>query len=97
MIPNRKAQTIIVSGLRPRSCDIYFAVFDQSGNQRPSKVMASIPADVIHKVTLHAGNGAVIAEGKDVTQYAEGRKCHPADSRRYEPQRRRLQRLVYGL
>ena len=34
--------------------------------------MASIPADVIHEVTLHAGNGAVIAEGKDVTQYAEG-------------------------
>ena len=73
MIPNRKAQTIIVGGLRPREgCDIYFAVVDQSDNQRPSKVMASIPADVIHKVTLHAGNGAVIAEGKDVTQYAEG-------------------------
>lgn len=73
MIPNRKAQTIIVSGLRPRqSCDIYFAVFDQSGNQRSQKVMALIPADVIYKVTLHAGNGAVIAEGKDITQYAEG-------------------------
>ena len=73
MIPNRKAQTIIVSGLRPREgCDIYFSVFDQSGNQRSQKVMASIPADVIYKVTLHAGNGAVIAEGKDVTQYAEG-------------------------
>ena len=72
-IPNRKAQTIIVGGLRPREgCDIYFAVFDQSGNQRSQKVMASIPADVIYKVTLHAGNGAVIAEGKDVTQYAEG-------------------------
>ena len=73
VIPNRKAQTIIVDGLRPRQgCDIYFRVVDQSDNQRPSKVMASIPADVIHKVTLHAGNGAVIAEGKDVTQYAEG-------------------------
>ena len=73
MIPNRKAQTIIVSGLRPREgCDIYFSVFDQSGNQRSQKVMASIPADVIYKVTLHAGNGAVIAEGKDITQYAEG-------------------------
>ena len=73
VIPNRKAQTIIVGGLRPRQgCDIYFRVVDQSDNQRPSKVMASIPADVIHKVTLHAGNGAVIAEGKDVTQYAEG-------------------------
>ena len=73
MIPNRKAQTIIVSGLRPREgCDIYFFVSDQSGNQRSQKVMASIPADVIHKVTLHAGNGAVIAEGKDITQYAEG-------------------------
>ena len=72
-IPNRKAQTIIVSGLRPRQgCDIYFSVFDQSDNQYPQKVMASIPADVIHKVTLHAGNGAVIAEGKDITQYAEG-------------------------
>ena len=72
-IPNRKAQTIIVSGLRPRQgCDIYFRVVDQSGNQYPQKVMASIPADVIHEVTLHAGNGAVIAEGKDVTQYAEG-------------------------
>ena len=73
VIPNRKAQTIIVDGLRPRQgCDIYFRVVDQSDNQRPSKVMASIPADVIHKVTLHAGNGAVIAEGKDITQYAEG-------------------------
>lgn len=73
-IPNRKAQTIIVSGLRPREgCDIYFAVFDQRGNQYPQKVMASIPADVIYKVTLHAGNGAVIAEGKDITQYAEGK------------------------
>ena len=73
MIPNRKEQTIIVGGLQPREgCDIYFAVFDQSGNQYSQKVMASIPADVIHKVTLHAGNGAVIAEGKDVTQYAEG-------------------------
>lgn len=72
-IPNRKAQTIIVSGLRPRQgCDICFSVFDQSGNQYPQRVMASIPADVIHEVTLHAGNGAVIAEGKDVTQYAEG-------------------------
>ena len=72
-IPNRKAQTIIVSGLRPRQgCDIYFRVVDQSDNQYPQKVMASIPADVIHEVTLHAGNGAVIAEGKDVTQYAEG-------------------------
>lgn len=72
-IPNRKAQTIIVGGLRPREgCDIYFTVVDQSGNQYPQKVMASIPADVIHKVTLHAGNGAVIAEGKDVIQYAEG-------------------------
>ncbi len=72
-IPNRKAQTIIVGGLRSRQgCDIYFAVFDQSGNQYPQKVMASIPADVIHEVTLHAGNGAVIAEGKDITQYAEG-------------------------
>ena len=74
VIPNRKAQTIIVDGLRPRQgCDIYFRVVDQSDNQRPSKVMASIPADVIHKVTLHAGNGAVIAEGKDITQYAEGK------------------------
>ena len=73
VIPNRKAQTIIVDGLRPREgCDIYFRVVDQSDNQYPQKVMASIPADVIHKVTLHAGNGAVIAEGKDVTQYAEG-------------------------
>ena len=73
VIPNRKAQTIIVSGLRSRQgCDIYFAVFDQSGNQYPQKVMASIPADIIHEVTLHAGNGAVIAEGKDITQYAEG-------------------------
>ena len=73
IIPNRKEQTIIVGGLQPREgCDIYFAVFDQSGNQYPQKVMASIPADVIHEVTLHAGNGAVIAEGKDVTQYAEG-------------------------
>ena len=73
VIPNRKAQTIIVSGLRPRQgCDIYFAVFDQSDNQYPQKVMAQIPADVIHEVTLHAGNGAVIAEGKDITQYAEG-------------------------
>ena len=73
VIPNRKEQTIIVGGLRPREgCDIYFAVYDQSGNQYPQKVMAQIPADVIHKVTLHAGNGAVIAEGKDVTQYAEG-------------------------
>ena len=73
VIPNRKAQTIIVDGLRPRQgCDIYFRVVDQSDNQRPSKVMASIPADVIHKVTLHAGNGAAIAEGKDITQYAEG-------------------------
>ena len=73
IIPNRKAQTIIVGGLRPREgCDIYFFVFDQSGNQYPQKVMASIPADVIHKVTLHAGNGAGIAEDKDVTQYAEG-------------------------
>ncbi len=73
IIPNRKAQTIIVSGLRPREgCDIYFAVFDQSDNQYPQKVMASIPADVIHEVTLHAGKGAVIAEGKDITQYAEG-------------------------
>ncbi len=72
-IPNRKAQTIIVGGLRSRQgCDIYFAVFDQSGNQYPQKVMASIPADVIYKVTLHAGNGAAIAEGKDITQYAEG-------------------------
>ena len=72
-IPNRKAQTIIVDGLRPRQgCDIYFRVVDQSDNQYPQKVMASIPADVIHEVTLHAGNGAVIAEGKDVTQYAEG-------------------------
>ena len=72
-IPNRKAQTIIVSGLRPRQgCDICFSVVDQSGNQYPQRVMASIPADVIHEVTLHAGNGAVIAEGKDVTQYAEG-------------------------
>lgn len=72
-IPNRKAQTIIVGGLRPREgCDIHFAVFDQSDNQYPQKVMASIPADVIYKVTLHAGNGAVIAEGKDITQYAEG-------------------------
>ena len=73
VIPNRKAQTIIVDGLRPRQgCDIYFRVVDQSDNQRPSKVMASIPADVIYKVTLHAGNGAAIAEGKDITQYAEG-------------------------
>ena len=73
VIPNRKAQTIIVDGLRPRQgCDIYFRVVDQSDNQYPQKVMASIPADVIHEVTLHAGNGAVIAEGKDVTQYAEG-------------------------
>lgn len=73
MIPNRKAQTIIVDGLRPREgCDIYFFVFDQSGNQRSQKVMAQIPADVIHEVTLHAGKGAVIAEGKDITQYAEG-------------------------
>lgn len=72
-IPNRKAQTIIVSGLRPRQgCDICFSVVDQSGNQYPQRVMASIPADVIHEVTLHAGNGAVIAEGKDITQYAEG-------------------------
>lgn len=73
VIPNRKAQTIIVGGLRPREgCDIYFAVVDQSGNQYPQKVMASIPADVIHEVTLHAGNGAVIADGKNITQYAEG-------------------------
>ncbi len=73
IIPNRKAQTIIVSGLRSRQgCDIYFAVVDQRGNQYPQKVMASIPADIIHEVTLHAGNGAVIAEGKDITQYAEG-------------------------
>lgn len=73
IIPNRKEQTIIVGGLRPRQgCDIYFSVFDQSDNQYPQKVMAQVPADVIHEVTLHAGNGAVIAEGKDITQYAEG-------------------------